>query len=261
MERERMRRSMTTTGATQVDPRRVLRPEFGPFLGIMDFLGALLGPRSEIVLHDTSDLSRSVVALTNGHVSGRTVGAPATDLVLKVLRNHEDHDADYLANYLAESTAGGRFRSSTFFIRDAERSVIGMLCINIDDTALVAARDALAAITATVDIRKDSGPAGADAVPDTDLLAGLPVRSVMERLSTSVDDLTLDSISRIVTAQNVSPLRMTAEEKIAVIGDLDRAGVFLLKGAVARAALVLEVSEPTVYRYLRAVRQGTDHRE
>ncbi|MHA7262863.1 helix-turn-helix transcriptional regulator [Arthrobacter sp. TMN-37] len=250
---------MTTTGATLVDPGRVLRPEFGPFLGIMDFLGALLGPRSEIVLHDTSDLSRSVVALTNGHVSGRTVGAPATDLVLKVLRNHEGHDADYLANYLSESAAGRHFRSSTFFIRDPDRSVIGMLCINIDDTALVAARDALAASTATVDITKDAGPADAGEARGSRLPAGSPVQRVMERLSTSVDDLTLDSISRIVAAQNVSPLRMTAEEKIAVVGDLDRAGVFLLKGAVARAAVVLEVSEPTIYRYLRTVRQGTEH--
>jgi predicted transcriptional regulator YheO len=146
---------------TQVDPDRELRAEFGPYLAMMDFLAALLGPRSEIVLHDISDLSRSVVALTNGHVSGRSVGAPATDLVLKVLRNHEHADVEYLANYLAESAAGVRFRSSTFFIRDADGAVIGLLCINIDDSALVQARDALALLTATTGIDKGA-PHSAD---------------------------------------------------------------------------------------------------
>jgi len=237
---------------TQVDPDRELRAEFGPYLAMMDFLAALLGPRSEIVLHDISDLSRSVVALTNGHISGRSVGAPATDLVLKVLRNHEHADVEYLANYLAESAAGVRFRSSTFFIRDAEGGVIGLLCINIDDSALVQARDALALLTATTGIGKDAAhiedASGQRRAPS-------PGRAVAERLSVTVDDLTLDSVSRIVEAQGVAPLRMTPEEKIGTVRALDEAGMFLLKGAVARAALALEVSEPTVYRYLRMVRQ------
>ncbi|WP_066039706.1 helix-turn-helix transcriptional regulator [Herbiconiux solani] len=225
---------MTTSVSTEIATDRELRPEFAPFLGLMDFLGALLGPRSEIVLHDTSDLSRSVVALTHGHVSGRSVGAPATDLVLKVLRNQRDGD-DFLANYEAESATGRGFRSSTYFIRDEAGAVIGMLCINIDDTDLVLARRALEAITATTNIMKGDG--------------------YSEKLSITVDDLTLDSVSRIVSAQPVPPARMMPGEKVDAVRDLDKAGVFLLKGSVARAAAVLQISEPTVYRYLRQVRQ------
>ena len=48
---------MTTSVSTEIATDRELRPEFAPFLGLMDFLGALLGPRSEIVLHDTSEFS------------------------------------------------------------------------------------------------------------------------------------------------------------------------------------------------------------
>ena len=225
---------MTTSVSTEIATDRELRPEFAPFLGLMDFLGALLGPRSEIVLHDTSDLSRSVVALTHGYVSGRSVGAPATDLVLKVLRNQRDGD-DFLANYEAESATGRGFRSSTYFIRDEAGAVIGMLCINIDDTDLVLARRALEAITATTNIMKGD--------------------AYSEKLSITVDDLTLDSVSRIVSAQPVPPARMMPGEKVEAVRDLDKAGVFLLKGSVARAAAVLQISEPTVYRYLRQVRQ------
>ncbi len=219
---------------TVVDENRDLRPEFGPYLRMMDFLAELLGPRTEIVLHDVSDPSYSIVALTNGQISGRSVGGPATDLALKVLQDRgRPGDADYLANYAAESSSGRRFRSSTFFIRDEDQNVVGLLCVNVDDEPLLKARELLEALTATS-----------------------PVSPVSERLSPSVEDLTLESISRIVAAPGVPAERLTADEKLGVVRELDHAGLFLLKGAVARAAQALQVSEPTLYRYLKQVRQS-----
>ncbi|WP_396599278.1 transcriptional regulator [Frigoribacterium sp. R86507] len=243
------------SSATVVDASRVLRAEFEPYLPLMDFFAELLGPRTEVVLHDTSDLSRSIVALTNGHVSGRSVGGPATDLVLKVLQNHEHDDRDYLANYLAESRTGGTFRSSTFFIRDAGGDVVGMLCLNIDDEPLTRARDLLAAITATTGLVKGATlGSGSEAGPGS--ASSSSSGPVAERLSMNVDELALDGVARIVAAQGVEPHRMTPDEKVAAVREIERAGVFLLKGAVAQVAEALHVSEPTVYRYVRQVRQG-----
>ena len=268
---------------TEVDRSRELRAEFGPYLPLMDFLAELLGPRTEVVLHDTSDLDRSIVALTNGHVSGRTVGGPATDLVLKVLQNHEHDDQDYLANYLAESRTGGAFRSSTFFIRDAGGEVVGMLCVNIDDEPLTRARDLLDAITATTGAVKGASRGGAGAVDGGGAagvgavgagagaggagVGGAPAAggagagrhgrdpaTVAERLSTNVDELALDGVARIVAARGLDPQRMTPDEKVATVREIERAGLFLLKGAVAQVAVALHVSEPTVYRYVRVVR-------
>lgn len=250
------------SSATVIDPSRVLRAEFEPYLPLMDFFAELLGPRTEVVLHDTSDLSRSIVALTNGHVSGRSVGGPATDLVLKVLQNHEHDDRDYLANYLAESRTGGTFRSSTFFIRDAAGEVVGMLCLNIDDEPLARARDLLVAITATTGLVKGAAPgdgpgATTEGATATGATATRPTAvPVAERLSMNVDELALDGVARIVAAQGVEPHRMTPDEKVAAVREIERAGVFLLKGAVAQVAEALHVSEPTVYRYVRQVRQG-----
>ena len=228
--------------STVIDAERALRPEFVPYLAQMDFLAEVLGPGTEIVLHDTSDLSRSIVALTNGHISGRTIGGPATDLVLKVLQNQEQDDREYLTNYLAQSRAGRRFRSSTLFVKDASGRVVGMLCVNIDDEPLAQARELLAAITETHEVGKDEAVA-------------VSAAEVAERFSSSVDELTLDSVTRIVTAQAVDAVRMTPDEKIATVRELERAGVFLLKGAVAHTSEALHVSEPTVYRYLKQVRR------
>jgi predicted transcriptional regulator YheO len=239
--------------AIEVDHDRTLRPEFGPYLGLLGFLSDLLGPNTEIVLHDTSDLSRSIVALANGQITGRSVGGPATDLVLKILQNREYLERDYLANYLAESNTGVTFRSSTFFVRDTEGEIIGMLCLNIDDSALIQARDLLSVITSTTGLLKATGAAPDDAMP-TD--GHGRVERPTERLSTNVDELTLESVARIVAAQAVEPQRMTQDEKVGVVRELERSGVFLLKGAVAHVAVALGTSEPTVYRYVKQVRRG-----
>ncbi|WP_082771982.1 transcriptional regulator [Actinoplanes sp. TFC3] len=223
---------------TVVDETRDLRPEFAPYLRFMAFLADVLGPRAEIVLHDLSDLSRSIVAVTNGHISGRDVGGPATDLVLKVQQNRAHSNDDYLANYAAESTSGGRFRSSTYFIRDTAGEVVGMLCVNVDDEPLLKAWELLGTITATTTTRQEPPSRGA----------------IAERLSVSADELTLDGINRVVQSQGVPAHRMNTDEKLQILRELDRAGVFLLKGAVSRAAETLHVSEPTLYRYLKQVR-------
>ena len=241
--------------AVEVDPDRVLRPEFAPYLGLLGFLSELLGPTTEIVLHDTSDLSRSIVALANGQITGRSVGGPATDLVLKILQNREYLERDFLANYLAESSTGGTFRSSTLFIRDADSAVIGMLCLNIDDSRLVEARDLLSMLTSTTGLLKGTGEPAGDAQSPRDPSVVAASRPT-ERLSPNVDDLTLGSVARIVAAQPVEPQRMTQDEKVGVVRELERAGVFLLKGAVAQVAGALSISEPTVYRYVKQVRRG-----
>jgi predicted transcriptional regulator YheO len=239
--------------AIEVDHDRALRPEFGPYLGLLGFLSDLLGPGTEIVLHDTSDLSRSIVALANGQITGRSVGGPATDLVLKILQNREYRERDYLANYLAESNTGVMFRSSTFFIRDADGEIIGMLCLNIDDSPLIQARDLLTILTSTTGLLKATGEPGDDRGRD---VATARLDRPTERLSTNVDELTLDSVARIVAAQSVEPQRMTQDEKMGVVRELERSGVFLLKGAVAQVAVALGTSEPTVYRYVKQVRRG-----
>lgn len=42
------------------------------------FLGSVLGPDYEVVLQDLSNINHSVIAIENGHISGRTIGSPLT---------------------------------------------------------------------------------------------------------------------------------------------------------------------------------------
>ena len=51
---------------------------------------------------------------------------------------------------------------------------------------------------------------------------------------------------------------MTPQEKEQVIQALEHQGVFSTKGSVGQAAKELNISEPTVYRYLRRIRTRDD---
>lgn len=56
--------------------------------GLADYLGG----GYEIVLHSLEDVEHSVVKIINGHHTGRTTGAPITDLALSMLSRIENEN-------------------------------------------------------------------------------------------------------------------------------------------------------------------------
>ena len=106
------------------------------YIPLVDFLAEVFGDDAEVVLQDVSDFNNSVISIRNNHISGRKLGAPATNLVLKVM-NGNFTDKNYVTNYRGVSAVGKVVRSSTYFIKDDKNVVVGMLCINIDIDKLV----------------------------------------------------------------------------------------------------------------------------
>ncbi|MDR2114595.1 MAG: PAS domain-containing protein, partial [Bifidobacteriaceae bacterium] len=235
--------------AAQLPPQS--NPLFEPYLKLMDFLEHVLGPTHEIVLHDLSKPAHSIIAIRNGHVSGRQVGGPTTDLALRIVRSEENSDRDCLLNYTSRSLKGEHLRSSTYLIRDEHRRVRGMLCVNIDDSAvknLRAAVDQFLAVlpgqtSATRPNQSERGYPGATepfpAYWDGPAESTLDDVTSIERLNTSIEELMQDAISDAVRAKKIDPARMTAAERRAIVSHLDQAGVFLLKDAVPKAAEAL----------------------
>ncbi|WP_231570981.1 helix-turn-helix transcriptional regulator [Gordoniibacillus kamchatkensis] len=201
----------------------------------VDFLAMVLGPSHEIVLHDLENLDHSIVAIKNNHISGRKVGDPATDLVLKILNDKEMQKKEFVYNYSGYSKNGKRLRSSTYFIRNEDGQIVGMLCINSDMTNVLKFMDSLAEFMNIQDFEASD-------------------QTISENLSSSIEDLTLTSIQSILNSKSVEPERMTQEEKIEVVSELNQKGTFLLKGAVSEVAKHLKTSEATIYRYLQKLK-------
>ena len=203
------------------------------YIPLVDFLAEVFGDDAEVVLQDVSDFNNSVISIRNNHISGRKLGAPATNLVLKVM-NGNFTDKNYVTNYRGVSAVGKVVRSSTYFIKDDKNVVVGMLCINIDIDKLVQLKNHL------------------------DGILKLPeeiFEKTTERFSVSAEGLASDSIETILEESGISPERMSQEEKMEVVYKLDKNGVFLDKGSICKVASVLNVSNATIYRYLSKIRR------
>jgi predicted transcriptional regulator YheO len=202
-------------------------------LPLVDFLSEIAGPYSEVVLHDVCD--RSLVAIRNGHLSGREVGEPMTDFAAYILRLGSHNGRDFITNYLGKAGSSGKFlKSSTFFIRDDDGEIVGMLGINTDLSALAQAHKVLGEFLAV----NEAVSNGVDSDESEDS-------------APSIHEMVYTVVEQVLATRAADPSHMTTDEKKAVVDLLNERGVFLLKGTVAEVASRLEVSEQTIYRYLK----------
>ncbi|MEG1997470.1 MAG: helix-turn-helix transcriptional regulator, partial [Clostridiales bacterium] len=201
------------------------------YLGFAEFLGKALDKNTEVVLHETVGDNPGIVYIYNGHVSGRKVGAPLSEFSQEMVANKGDHSM-YRANYATVANDGSILRSSSFFIRDEDNTLIGIFCINSNVSQYITLSEQLrelAGLTFDEDVEEDD---------DAQIYL------------TSAKDVILENIQTILTDMNVNtpPNRLTASEKQIVINILHKRGIFNLKGSVAKVAAVMCVSEPTIYR-------------
>ena len=201
---------------------------------LTEFLAEVMGEHCEVVLHDVEDFENSIVAIENNHISGRKIGDSLTDLALNVLKDEENLECDYLSNYNGKTHDGKELRSSTYFIRDEKEKVIAMLCINIDLSRYIEARDLL---NTMIGKRNDIEENNTD-------------KNFAENFTSSIEELIDSMIENSIGSKSIPPNRMTAEEKKEITKKLDKRGVFLLKNSVSKVAKKLQTSEATVYRYL-----------
>ncbi|EBL8544333.1 DNA-binding protein, partial [Salmonella enterica] len=61
-------------------------------------------------------------------------------------------------------------------------------------------------------------------------------------------------INNVINIGNINPESLNAENKSHIISLLNDEGVFLLKGAVTKVAKKLNISEPTVYKYIQKLK-------
>lgn len=215
------------------------------YVKLTEFLGAALGPDYEVALHDLTDRNRSVIAIANGYISGREVGAPLTNMALSVLKDESYEWQDYRLHYSGVSAAGNVLRSSTMFIKE-DGKLIGMLCINFDDSRFQSfSRQVLTLchpnqfVQALEQLPED--------VPED---APRP-----ETFRNSTEAVAQDAIAHELERLGVPADRLTSEERLQIIANLEDSGIFLLKGAVKDVAACLGCSQASVYRYLSQIKK------
>jgi predicted transcriptional regulator YheO len=214
------------------------------YIPMVDFISDIMGNNCEVVLHDLTDPEKSIVAIRNGHLSGRKLGGPLTDLVLKVIKNRSYEEQPYVANYKAMGSKR-KFRSSSYFIKNLEEQIIGVLCVNIDIEPYICVKAIMDSLTAI----KPLGVPAPEPEEGQQSFGGSN-GGADEKFFSSIDDMLDSMIQEEISIANFVPARMTVGEKVEIVYRLNEKGTFQLKGAVAKVAKAFGVSEPTVYRYL-----------
>lgn len=204
------------------------------YVPVAEFISSILGDNCEVVIHDVTSPNNSIIFIRNGHLSGRKLGGPLTDLVLNIIQNKSYKSKNFVSNYKAIGNFK-TFRSASYFIKNDSEEIIGVLCVNIDTEPYDKVRqlmDSLSFISTNSinDIKK--------------------TLDTQEQFYDNVDDLLYMMIQKTISKTNVPPDRMSSDEKINIVKELYNEGAFNLKGSVFEIAKALQVSEPTVYRYL-----------
>lgn len=211
------------------------------FTKMVKFLGKVLGDDYEIVLHDVRPNREGILAIANSHVSGRYSGSPLSDMALEVIAQQDYKYQDYICNYKASGDERNLVRSSTFFIKNDEQDLIGMLCMNYDSTK---ANNLVSGIYNLCN------------------MSGLIAESKMQQRKETQSNIsiennlpatlseTIDSVISETIGVGVPTDRLSQNEKLLIVGKLNERGVFLLKGAVTEVAHKLHCSEASVYRYM-----------
>ena len=199
---------------------------------IADGLADVFGSACEVVIHDLSDPTRSVVHVSNGKVTNRKIGDGIRDMAM-VLRSPRFKN-DTLSNYISQTEDGRTIKCMTTVIRDTQGDIVGAFCLNLDLVRLQHARSVLEELT-----------------------QGHLLESLEEE--TPIHDQDVLSILRHIIRQTISETGIPVQSmdrgtKIRIVGFLEGREVFRIKGAVDYLAEQLEVSRYTVYNYLEEVR-------
>ena len=212
------------------------------YVKLTEFLGLALGPDYEVALHDLTDRNRSLIAIANNHISGREIGAPLTNVALRAIMDRSYETEDYRLHYYGTSADGKKLRSSTMFIKNHGK-LIGMLCINFDDSRYRELSERVLQLChPNVFVETQLTP------PPTPAPAG------SESFHNSIDAVAADAITQELQRLGVTADRLTPDERLCIISSLAEDGIFLLKGAVKDVAAALHCSQASVYRYLSQVR-------
>lgn len=203
------------------------------FIPMVDFLGAVLGKNSEIVLHDVSTPEHSIIAIHNGFHSGRHVGSSMTNFAVQIQTDKRYQGQDFITNYRA-SSQGKNFLSSTYYIKNNE-NLIGMLCINTDTSA---SQELLHTVNQFIESFNLSP------------ITSIENEKVEENLDVPIVSYVDSVIEKTISESGILPDRMNRDEKMEIVKKLNEQGIPRMKGAVSEIAKQLKISESTVYRYI-----------
>lgn len=219
------------------------------YKSLIKFLSIVLSDPYEIVLYWTNDgVNFRIAAIENAVISGRTDNAPLTDYGLKLIQDEVYKEKDYVTHFKSITTDNIPLTSFSYFIKDDHDNLLGILGINYDNSKDLTTLHKIEEIKDYIFQRSNS-------LQDTEESIISDEKSAPQLLTDEIDKIIYSIVSPDILRQGVS---LSQELKIDIVRELHQRGLFSVKGAVGKVSNLLNVSEPSIYRYLKIV---TDKRK
>lgn len=194
-------------------------------------IAQLFGENCEVAVHDlTGGYEDTIVAIENGHVTGRHVGDGASEIVLQAIKDKEHSNQDQYS-YLARTKEGRIVKSSSIYVRDEKGNVTGLFGINYDITDLIMAEKAI-------------GTAVSVPKPEDEEKIGTIATNVADLLDLLIEEAD-DFVGKPVAL-------MAKEDKTKAVQYLSEKGAFLIKKAGDKVSKHYDISKYTLYNYMDA---------
>lgn len=179
-------------------------------------------------MHDVSGkgTDSTIVAIENGHVSGRKVGDGASQVVMDQASDADAQPADRLC-YFTKTPDGKILKSSTIYIRGKQGKVVAILGINYDISSFLMVESAVRDLIA---------------IPENE-------RSEPQNI-VNVNEVLEDLIEQSVALIGKPVALMNKEDKIKAIRFLNQSGAFLITKSGDKIAKFFRISKYTLYSYI-----------
>lgn len=192
---------------------------------VAEGLGKTLAPFCEVVLHDLTQPEHAILAIHN-NLSGRDVGAPATELGLA--RAADPAFEQVIANYPNTFPDGRLAKSTSIGIKDSDGKYVAALCLNVDLTVFRSLNTMLTqfgSVDTAAAVNETMAPAGADAIRQR--------------------------IDQFAARLGSTPRALKADQRKALMRELKECGLSDVRRAMDIVAAYLNVSRATVYNDAR----------
>ena len=195
-------------------------------------IAAQFGSDCEVVIHDLSqNPEHSIVAIVNGHVSGRKVGDGASNVVMEQLQSNDPEPKDHLC-YLMKTPDGKILKSSTVYIRNSKGKVSAIMAINYDISKMLMIEGTIKSLISTPESPQEE-----------------PEKIV------NINDLLDDLIQQSVALVGKPVALMNKDDKVKAIQFLSQNGAFLVTKSSDKIAKYFGISKYTLYSYIDTKQQ------
>lgn len=221
------------------------------YIKLTKFISAVLGDNYEIVLHwlDSNDNSYYIADIENSYISGRTINSPITGFALKLVNNKNYLKQDFVTNYKATTDNSTEVQGSTFFIKNKNNELLGLLCINFSPKKYIKIAEEVLSLA---NINKLSNLISKTDHPEN-IDSGNSNKTSQEYLHQNIAEVVYSTINPELLDSDVS---LTPDKKIEIVSKLKANGIFQIKGAISYVSELLQVSEPSIYRYLKTIEKN-----